>query len=387
MGTGDTLRQPATGEKGSREGKAAPNKIPVSWAGTIVSAIAVAVAIFIVHQSQAAFEGAPQNAAPHSEASTGDSSDKSAEDKKANRGGKTGRSLIWASWAQVIGTIIAAIAVVVAIFVAHQGQVALKSGDRNAALQSADSQLSAAMSAIGSGDVAARTAGLLLLTDDTLNRVARQSETGENPAEVYNNYTSALHIFGSYINGHGETFLADNRAHASFGRGYGRPSSQIPLDIVYAADQLQALLAKNLQIELTALQPGVHPPIDLANDELYGQFWHGVNFGWATAYLVGVDLRGADLESSQWSGRSNLSYAYLQCSDLRAANFRGADLRFADLNGTNVQDADFRGAKLLGAKITKVYGSAKWSQKPPGITILPESKWHMSSCLQSRLGS
>ena len=128
---------------------------------------------------------------------------------------------------------------------------------------------------------------------------------------------------------------------------------------------------------------GERPALDLANDELSGQPWTGINFGWISAYLVGIDLRGASLERSHWSASSDLSHAYLQCADLQGADFAGADLSDADLAGANVQGADFRGANLEGATLAPVYGVATWSQRPAGLTTAPVARWDPGVCLRS----
>jgi len=62
---------------------------------------------------------------------------------------KGGQAEIWADWAQIAGTFIAAIAVIVAITVAIQGQEALKTSNQTAERQSEDSQLSTTLTEIG----------------------------------------------------------------------------------------------------------------------------------------------------------------------------------------------------------------------------------------------
>lgn len=133
---------------------------------------------------------------------------------------------------------------------------------------------------------------------------------------------------------------------------------------------------------MTALNTGQPPVVDLSDDELFGQPWSSINFGWISAHLAGIDLRGADLVASRWSNESDLSHSYLQCADLEDADFQGAYLNYADLRGANVQGADFRGAHLMGAKIAQLYGIAKWSSQPRGITIHPVQAWDQGSRLQ-----
>jgi len=290
------------------------------------------------------------------------------------------RSKNWANWAQVFIALGTVGAVVVAITVARQGQAAVNHNSEITLRQSEDTQLSTAINAIGATDPAEQIAGLFLLTQNTMSRLANMDQSGEQAADVYNDYSTALDILSGYLGTHSQAYLT-GVSPATFRRGYGQPPTAPPLAIVYAADQLVALLAKKMQHEVTALQPGMRPAIDLSNDELYGQPWFGINFGWVNADMPGIDLRGAELGSSQWSVNSDLNGAYLQCADLTDADFRGAHLRSADLNGANVQGADFRGADLQGATITTVYGTAKWSQQPAGITVIPADKFHPSACL------
>lgn len=134
--------------------------------------------------------------------------------------------------------------------------------------------------------------------------------------------------------------------------------------------------------KVTALK-AARPAIDLAHDELIGQPWYSINFGWLWAFMEDVDLRGANLEKSQWSKRSDLSHSYLQCADLQGAVFRGANLAYADLRGANVQGANFRGAKIKGMKLTHLYGIAKWPRWRH-ITTQAVKKWNVGTCLRNR---
>jgi hypothetical protein len=187
-----------------------------------------------------------------------------------------------------------------------------------------------------------------------------------------------------YLSSRGESFLTDastGQTRAQFGRGYGEPLPPgIPLDIIYAADQVRYLLG--MSKEVAGLKSG-QPSIDLSHDELFGQPWHLINFGWVGVYMPGIDLRGADLSSSKWSKNSYLPDAYLQCSDLQGAVFRGANLDYADLRGANVQGADFRSAHIKGAKITDLYGIARWPRRLRGTISLPVTRWNQAACLQS----
>jgi hypothetical protein len=300
---------------------------------------------------------------------------------------KQKRSQIWSARAQVVITMISVIAVVVAIWVAKQGQDTINRNSQTALRQSQDSQQSTAITALGSTDTAERIAGLLLLTQNVSGRFKLAAETGEPPADLHYDYTTVLQILSGYIRSHAEVFLTSTSTGPvaqQFGLGHGTPPAStlgvIPIDINYAADQLLPLLG--LKGEVVALNDG-QPAIDLSNDELYRQYWRGANFGWIDAYMPGIDLRGAELASSQWSQDSHLSGAYLQCADLEGADFRGADLSHADLRGANVQGADFRGAHIGRAQLTQLYGSARWPSWRHGIIALPVKKWNKEACLRN----
>lgn len=300
------------------------------------------------------------------------------------------QSQINAARAQVVATIIAALAVFVALFVALQGQVTINHNTQTSLLQSQDSQLSTAITALGSDESAERVAGLVLLARNAAARFRLAPETRESPADVYDDYTTALQIFSGYLRNHSSLLLTGSGtapAESTFGLGYGTPPrSGIPLDVTYAANQVQFMLTNDMQANVASLRVGIHPAIDLANDELYGQPWQNINFGWIYAWLRKIDLRGADLASSKWSQRSTLSYSYLQCANLQDADFRGANLTYADLRGANVEGADFRGAHLKGARIGQVYGDARWPRWMGKVSSLPATKWSQPACLRdSRL--
>ena len=297
------------------------------------------------------------------------------------------RSQIWSGRAQMLAAMVSVIAVCIAIVVARQGQETVNNNSQTALRQAEDNQLSTAITALGSSDVAERTAGVLLLTQNVSSRFKLTAETGETSTSVYSNYVTALEIFSGYIRGHGEDFLSGTSAGPmaqQFGPGHGTPPvttlGDIPIDINYAADQLINLM--QLKGDVVALKSG-QPSIDLSNDELYQQYWEGINFTWIIAFMPGIDLRGADLRSSQWGNTSDLQGAYLQCADLEGEDFRGTDLSRADLRGANVQGADFRGAKMTETQITQLYGSAKWPRGLHGITALPVQGWNQAACLQN----
>jgi hypothetical protein len=277
------------------------------------------------------------------------------------------------------------LAILVAVWVATQGQVTVERSNRATLRQSEDAQLSTAITAIGSGDTAERIAGLLLLTQNTSNRFTLMDQTKEASADVYGDYETALRILSGYLRSRSDTLLYDKpQTAALFGRGYGlAPPPGIPLDITYAADQVQFIVDADMQSKLGGLNVGAQPAIDLSNDELIGQPWTRINFGWLHAFMVGIDLRGASLESSQWSNNSDLSGADLQCANLQKANFRGANLSGADLEGAYVQGADFRGANIKGAVFGQLYGKAKWSSRPFGIRTLSTHNWTSAACIRN----
>lgn len=299
------------------------------------------------------------------------------------------KSEVWASWAQVVGTVISAAAVVIALLVAVQGQKTVDNNSRTTLRQSEDSQLSTAIDALGSSVTAERVAGLLLLTRNTSGRFALFTQTGEPRTEVYDDYTTALQILSGFLASRGEAFISkvsNGKNNSEFGHGYGVPPKPgMPRDVIYAANQVHFLLSRTMLKKVRALHAG-QPAIDLANDELYGQPWDDGNFGGIPVFMTGVDLRGADLAESRWSGLSTLLGSYLQCANLQGAVFGRANLRDAHLNGAYVEGADFTKAKLQGVTATVVYGRAKWPWRLKGMTVLPAKKWSphtQSVCLQN----
>lgn len=298
------------------------------------------------------------------------------------------RSQNRAAWAQVAGTVASAIAVGVAIFVAVTGQQDINNNSRTTLLQSKDSQLSTAITALGADNGAERVAGLQLLEHNTASRIQQQSSTGETNSGLYSDYTTSLEVLSGYLSSEGQSYLNSvGTGHTSlvFSHGHGAPPSPgIPIDVQYAADQVRSLLGLSSQV--IGLHLGT-PYIDLNNDELYGQSWAFINFKWlASSSLLGIDLRGANLEFSQWGKGSDLGGAYLQCSDLQHAGFVRADLDHANLNGADVQGADFHRADLTGATIKYVYGEASWSHKPPSLQVRPAADWDQSTCLRKEDG-
>jgi uncharacterized protein YjbI with pentapeptide repeats len=285
--------------------------------------------------------------------------------------------------AQTAIAFISLLAVFIAGFVAWQSWQSSKDNSRSTLRAAEDSQLSAAIKAIGSSNTSERVAGLLLLTRNTAGRFTEAGQSGELPGDVYDDYTTALQILSGYLDSQTEASLvAASPDNPAFGRGYGTlAASDQLIDLYYAADQVRDLLSSTVKSQVAHLHSPEQPAIDLSGDELYGLSWTDVDFAWVDAYMPGIDLRGADLAGSRWSSQSDLQFAYLQCSDLGGADFRGANLRRADLRGAYVQGADFRGAQLRLSEPTTVYGAAHWTSVPAGLTVLPASQWHAAACL------
>jgi hypothetical protein len=282
--------------------------------------------------------------------------------------------------------VIPALALGVAIVTAWQGQVTISHNTQSTLRQSEDTQLSTAITALGDSESAQRIAGLVLLARNAGGRFQLSAEAGEPSADVYDDYTTALQILSGYLNSHSQTYItamSTAKTTKPFRLGYGMPPSPgIPLDIIYAADQVTYLLNSKMQSNVTRLNAG-EPTIDLAHDELFGQPWPGINFRWISAWLVGIDLRGANLEQSKWGKDSHLSYSYLQCANLGGAKFGQADLKYVDLRGANVQGADFSSAHIEGANLTQVYGKATWPRQLGNVTSLPVQAWHQDACLRN----
>jgi uncharacterized protein YjbI with pentapeptide repeats len=296
------------------------------------------------------------------------------------------RSQIGAGWAQVVASVAALATAFVAIIVAHQSQVTVDHDTQTALQQSEDTQLSAAITALGSSSASERVAGMLLLTENTANRFTLAAKTGEGRAQLYNDYTTTLQTFSAYLSSATGTLLAataKSQPSVPFGRGYGRLLQPGPIDLQYAVDQVSFLLTPTMQRNVMSEHVG-RPAIDLSDDELSGANFAGVDFGWVHAYLAAIDLRGATLEYSRWSRKSNLSGAHLQCADLRHSNFRGADLSYTDLSGANVQGANFTRAYFRGVKIAYVYGKAKWPAYRAAPKALPEQGWNPLACMRNK---
>ena len=129
----------------------------------------------------------------------------------------------WTGIAQVVLSIATIAAVLVAGYVAYQGQQALKVTTQYNLQQGLDNQLSTALTSLGSSDTTERIAGLVLLRRNATDRLMPRSIAvfGEQSALSY--YRTALKVFSGYLSSHGKEFLASHRGDAQpFGLGYGK---------------------------------------------------------------------------------------------------------------------------------------------------------------------
>lgn len=302
----------------------------------------------------------------------------------------------WTGIAQVVVSVATVAAVLVAVYVAYQGQQTLKATTQYDLEQAQDNQLSTALTSLGSSDPAERIAGLVLLRRNAADRLTSRSMAifGEQSALSY--YRTALKVFSGYLSSHGKEFIASHRGDTQpFGLGYGKlPPLGFSIDVQYAIDEIKQMM--NLKEQVLAIAGG--PPLfDLSNDELYEMNLSGMDLSWLISYMVGIDLRGAVLTGLHLSNLDSLQGSHLQCADLQGATLKGAHLEHANLRGANLagahlegayltgadfEGADVKGADFSGAKglnpneLTDTYGSAiglplgvvSSSTKPPGLS-------------------
>ena len=276
------------------------------------------------------------------------------------------KAAIGAKRTQIFVSFFTALTVTVAAFAAYESYQSLKATTANNSETAQANQLGVAINALGASDAAERVAGLVLLRVTAGEQISDPATTSPARKAAYDAYLTSLSVLASYIRTYSLQTTRAARNTDSFGLGYGEPAAgSYPIDLNYAADQVKSLLASGHAVK--ALRKG-KPSLDLSGDELYGQSWPHINFSWLkAAYLVGIDLRAANLIHSSWGRRVSLQNAHFQCANLKGAIFRGANLENADFRGANVEGADFRGAKMSGAQMTYLYGSAKGI--PPGISV------------------
>jgi Pentapeptide repeats (8 copies) len=325
------------------------------------------------------------------------------------------RNQKWTGIAQAVASLATVGAVIVAVFVALQGQQSLKTATQYNLQQAQDNQFSTALTSLGSGDVTERIAGLVLLELNAADRLTPASSVVFGKPSAYNYYTTALEIYSGYLRSHGVGSQVMASASASpgaspsasasagtqpFGPGYGTPpAGAFTIDIQYAADEVVKMLELKNQVRAVSAKP---PNFDLSNDELYEVNFTGMDLSWVNAYMVGIDLRGAVLEQVTLNKLDDLEYSHLQCADLKSANLRGADLEDAnlagadlegahlqranltgaDLQGAYVQGANFSGARHSQAELTTMYGTA--TGLPPTVVTIAGSPKIQPPCLMNK---
>jgi uncharacterized protein YjbI with pentapeptide repeats len=311
------------------------------------------------------------------------------------------RAQVRTGQAQVVASVATICAVLVALWVAWQGQQSLKSATQNNLEQAQDDQFSTALTSLGSGDVTERIAGLELLELNAADRLSPTSVAAFGKPSAYNYYTATLDIFSGFLHTHGVgsnmTAAATGGDPQSFGLDYGMPGpGAFSIDLQYAVDDIAKMAGLEGQVRAVS---DVIPSFDMSDVELYGVNFKEMNLSWIDAYMVGIDLRGAVLENVHLSSLDSLEDAHLQCADLQnadlqgaklqGANLSGADLYHADLQGANLTGADLDGAYVLGANFseakhspatfTAMYGRAKGL--PPGVVTASGEPLIHPSCL------
>lgn len=260
------------------------------------------------------------------------------------------------TWTTVVATLVAIAAATLAVV---QSRDSVNVAEQGIQRQSEENRLATAVTAIGGQTVAERVAGVELLRRHVDERLAEAASTALNSwdrQDARDLYTSALVILANYLP---RGPLAAN-APCVLPR---------PLDAQYAAKELKQLL--DSKAEFMALEPNSKPPaVDLSYVEMCNQSWPGIRFdGLSGAYLLKIDLRGSNLQMSQW-GTAFLAGAKLQCADLRGANLSQATLTGADLRGANVAGAQFP-STLQAAQLV-------------GAVRVPTGNWDPTSCLSNK---
>jgi Pentapeptide repeats (8 copies) len=272
--------------------------------------------------------------------------------------------------------------VVIALRATNAAREAVDTAREGIERQATEARLSTAISAIGGDQPGERVGGLALLRRHVASQVlaANESGTEQRRLEAHLLYTTALRVLENYLRN-----PPAGQAHTDGDRGYGTPD--VPADNVYAARELQGMMRLKSEVEelgIDALDADASlypaPSLDLANVELRGQSWTGIDFSWLDGghFFVGIDLRGANLAGSNW-GTSSLRNAFLQCADLNGAQFIGTDLRGADLRGANISGVNFSGATV--DETTKLDGvwydgtRLPTGAPPPDLPPSPPGDW------------
>jgi hypothetical protein len=285
---------------------------------------------------------------------------------------------------QCFVVLLAAVATGAAAYASAQAARAVDVSAQGMEQQADANRLSTAISAIGTDQAAERVGGFALLRRHVEGRV-KSAVTPEERLDAYNLYTTALEVLGVYLRNPPEASTTAAKEptatkEPTAGLGFGHP--EIPYDNKYAARELWSLLM--LKPDISSLRSSltlkvVGPKLDLANVQLAGQSWEGIDFSWLDAHFFrSIDLRGANLRYSHWGASSHdrasfLDGAHLQCANLEGADLRNVSLIGADLRGAHLKDADFTGAIFTDAQHTKILlDGATTSPKTKGLPESPQ---------------
>jgi hypothetical protein len=262
----------------------------------------------------------------------------------------------YTDWTQVVIALTAIVVAAAGAFAAYEAHSAVgvaKQAFQEQVQQDVESQLATAVAALGGTTEGVRVAGVTLLERSVAEQLAVATNR-KSRQDAHSLYINAVTVLSTYL-----------RSGAPFAPG--APCPDATSDVTYAADQLKNLL--DMQPQVTGLKAGT-VAVDLSGTELCNQYWSGIRFDWlAAAYLWKIDLRGANLQNSQW-GTAFLVDAHLQCADLSGAN----------LSHANLSGADLRGANLVGAKLPNTLQPA---QRVGAITVAT-ARWNKLQCLDDK---
>ena len=272
-------------------------------------------------------------------------------------------------WMRVVGIaesiigLAAVLAAGVAVLAALAAREAVQVAAEGIELQATEDRLATAVESVGGERAAERAAGFGLLRRQ-VEDLLTEAESEEDRRIALGMYTASLDVLENYLHDPVGEQIEPAAGDPQAGLGYGRP--EVPDDIDYAANELRSLMALRrhvLALDVDDTMLTATPSIDLAEVQLYGKSWAGIDFSWlGGAYFAGIDLRGANLSASHWDG-AGLRGAHLQCANLVGVSFVGADLTGADLRGADLSDADLTEATLDGIKLE----GATWSHDTTGL--------------------
>jgi uncharacterized protein YjbI with pentapeptide repeats len=215
-----------------------------------------------------------------------------------------------------------ALAAVVAVGIAAVATIsagdAIDVAKRGIQTQADENRLSTAADAIAGDTATARVAGLTLLRRHTEQRLANATDDNASASDrrdALSLYRGTVEILATYLK---------TPTEPSATLGIGDP--HLGPDSVYAANDLKQWLKNETKFrQLSKGDPTELPNLDLARAELYGVPWANIDFGWLSSrYLVGVDLRLANLNDSNW-GKSEFTRAHLGCAQLERAKLNNLE--------------------------------------------------------------